>query len=57
MVWLTIATFWALTLSAWEQAQGSEARWKAWQLNYAHELNVVSPPEMNTHLGTPKILR
>jgi hypothetical protein len=26
-------------------------------LNYAYELSVVSPPEMNTHLGTPKILR
>jgi len=26
-------------------------------LTYAQELSIAGPPEMNTHLGTPKILR
>jgi hypothetical protein len=28
-----------------------------YQLTYAQELSIARPPEMNTHLGTPKILR
>ena len=28
-----------------------------YQLDYAQEVSVASPPESESHLGTPKILR
>jgi hypothetical protein len=38
----------------WHLKQG----WHIWyQLDYAQEVSVASPPESESHLGTPKILR
>jgi hypothetical protein len=44
------------TLAYYKEKLGFECL-GTWQLDYAQEVSVASPPESESHLGTPKILR